>query len=281
MDDSTDSTRKPRSTRNTARTRQAVNQRVSQRVREPNSGKGQGTPRHTVMPDGLTEQARKQRERFYAKYRRDVEKALSVISLNILVWGPNPKLETPASRKRVQILAALQALGHNAMMSEDIPFGAETPDSETPAQQGRRGGLGQRGQKGRQGKRQNKQESSLLTNLAGYLPINDHVHLLRELVQAKNADFIILLVDEETRGVIIELDICKEPYVANKVSVLIPKTLEQSFTRKASLELVEGGNGSVYWYMDVELESCNVLTEAVRRVESRRANLAYAKERAK
>jgi hypothetical protein len=71
------------------------------------------------LPTGLDESAKRERERFEAAYRRLLGKGQD-ISLSILVWGPNPKLDSPVARKRSEIREELNNLGHNAMFSEDI-----------------------------------------------------------------------------------------------------------------------------------------------------------------
>lgn len=69
-------------------------------------------------PKGLTPQAQAEWERFIAVYKGLMGKS---ISLSILVWGPDPKRDTPVSRKRTEIRDALIQSGHNAMFSEHIP----------------------------------------------------------------------------------------------------------------------------------------------------------------
>jgi hypothetical protein len=72
------------------------------------------------LPVGLTEPARRALERFEAQ-REKFARRTQNYSLNILVWGPNPKSGSPAAKKRIEIRDELRKQGHNAMFSEDLP----------------------------------------------------------------------------------------------------------------------------------------------------------------
>jgi hypothetical protein len=54
----------------------------------------------------------------YEKFRRTYDR----IKLKILVWGPDPRVATPASQKRIEIRDALRKLGHEAFFSEELMF---------------------------------------------------------------------------------------------------------------------------------------------------------------
>jgi len=99
--------------------------------------------------------------------------------------------------------------------------------------------------------------------------------LLKALHQAKNADFLILLLDERATGVITELNICTRRDIAAKAFVMVPKSFQDGFTYKAAITMIEGGNGAVQWYTYTDLEQCYVLTAAVKRVEARRRLVAW------
>lgn len=72
------------------------------------------------LPSGLNEAAQRERERFEAAYKAFL-KEVQEVSLSVLVWGPNPQSDSPIARKRNEIRAELESLGHNAMFSEDLP----------------------------------------------------------------------------------------------------------------------------------------------------------------
>ncbi len=91
-----------------------------------------------------------------------------------------------------------------------------------------------------------------------------------ETAQALEAHFVVMLIDKESKGVIAELDICARDDVAAKVFVLVPTTYRDGFIQRDALTLIEGGNGAIHWYTDEEIDSCNVLTMAVWRVEQKR-----------
>jgi hypothetical protein len=78
----------------------------------------------TRPPRGLNEAARKERERFMAEYEGFLQDAKNKVSLSIHVWGPNPRAQSTVAKKRKEIHQELGKLGHNAMLSEDLPIGA-------------------------------------------------------------------------------------------------------------------------------------------------------------
>lgn len=74
----------------------------------------------TPLPDGRDDAARRELERFLARYQRIRNEARG-ISLSVLVWGPGPTSASPVAQKRKEIRNKLIDLGHNAMFSEDLP----------------------------------------------------------------------------------------------------------------------------------------------------------------
>lgn len=71
-------------------------------------------------PIGLTEEAKREWERYLAAYNAFLEQVRQV-SLTILVWGPNPESKSEVARKRHEIRDELRRLGHNALFSEELP----------------------------------------------------------------------------------------------------------------------------------------------------------------
>jgi hypothetical protein len=72
------------------------------------------------LPDGRYVAARRERERFLARYQRFLNEARE-ISLSVLVWGPGPTYTSPVAQKRRDIRDELIDQGHYAMFSEDLP----------------------------------------------------------------------------------------------------------------------------------------------------------------
>jgi hypothetical protein len=200
---------------------------------------GKETKTHTIqeLPDGLTPKARKQRHNYQQRYEQRLEKMLMAVSLDVLVWGPAVNLDTPLAVKRRDIHNELKRIGHNAMFSEEI-----------------------------------KGTKKTLPTLEENYPLS-----LRELAQAIDAHYIIILLDRTTQGATSELDICTRRDIAAKVFVMVHKDCEEGYTHLGAIKMIEGGNGAIYWYTDVELETCNVLTMAIQRVELRRSQYAYNK----
>ena len=198
-----------------------------------------GTKTHTIqeLPDGLTPRARKQRQSYQQKYDQRLEKMVIAVSLDILVWGPAVDSDTPLAMKRKAIYNELKRIGHNAMFSEEIKSTKKTLP----------------------------------------MPEENYPLSLRELAQAIDAHYIVILLDRTTQGATSELDICTRRDIAAKVFVMVHKECEGGYTRHAAIKLIEGGNGAICPYTDKELEECNVLTNAIQRVEQRRALYAYQK----
>ena len=75
---------------------------------------------NSPLPNGMDEPARRERERFEARYKKFLEESRRV-SLSILVWGQNPRSGSALANKRMEICDELLRLGHNAMFSELLP----------------------------------------------------------------------------------------------------------------------------------------------------------------
>src|SRR3954468_12546141 len=71
------------------------------------------------LPEGLTSEAKRERERFLKTYRSHLEK-IKKISLSILIWGPGANNASAVFQKREEIRRRLIDLGHNAMFSEEF-----------------------------------------------------------------------------------------------------------------------------------------------------------------
>ncbi|HKV41622.1 MAG TPA: hypothetical protein VJX67_20630 [Blastocatellia bacterium] len=72
------------------------------------------------LPKGLDDPAQRERERFEIAYEVRL-KGIKEISLTILVWGPGAPSASAVATKRNEIRQALEDLGHNALLSEDLP----------------------------------------------------------------------------------------------------------------------------------------------------------------
>ena len=185
------------------------------------------------LPPARSPFAQEAQKRFLFNYQTGLRADWESISLTVMVWGPGVTRPTPMAVKRHQIKNRLLEVGHNPLFSEDIKGDDDPLHKELPGVEGL---------------------------------------MLKETYQADYADFVVLLLDEGdlTPGVQAELEICADPYIASKVFVMAPALLKNSFTHKVAIAPIEGGNGAVYWYTDDELAQCNVLTEAIYRVEQKR-----------
>lgn len=75
--------------------------------------------RRPAIPVGLTPEAEKERARFMAAYHSNLRR-IKQVALSILIWGPDPKRDSPVARKRKELKDLLLADGHNAMFSEEL-----------------------------------------------------------------------------------------------------------------------------------------------------------------
>jgi hypothetical protein len=192
------------------------------------------------LPDGRSPEAQQRLATFLAEYWQDIGDLLHSIILTVIVWGPGVEQEIPLAKKRIQICNRLKELKHNALLSEEI-------DANPPLE--------------------------LAQELEG---VGLHAFLLKVLKQAQHGDFLVILLGKDVYGVLGEMiAICTRRDVTTKIFVLAPKIYKDTFVLTMATEMVEGGSGVVHWYTDDEIDSCNVLTMAVRRVTQLRLLLAY------
>ncbi len=184
---------------------------------------------------GLSPAAQQRLQRFKTEYNQSLRDDLEAIALAVVVWGPGVDVDSPAAQKRWDIKEALVEKGHAPVFSEEL-------DDEE--------------------------------DLQGLIETGEGL-LLKALHQAKNADFLILLLDERATGVITELSICIRRDIAAKVFVMVPENFQNNFTYTGAITMIQGGNGAVQLYTHTDLEQCYVLTAVVKRVEARRRLFAW------
>ena len=96
----------------------------------------------------------------------------------------------------------------------------------------------------------------------------------KEFAQANAAHFIIVLI-EDSPGALAEVcDLCAHPDIAPKVYVMAPESYKAGYAGQGALRELDEGYGSVHWYRQEDVESCDVLTKACARVRARRS-LSY------
>ena len=99
----------------------------------------------------------------------------------------------------------------------------------------------------------------------------------KEFKQANAADLIIVLV-EDSPGALAEVcDFCARPDLASKVYVMAPDSYKTSYAGQGALKELDEGYGGVYWYREEEVNACQVLTQACKRVKARRS-MAYRQQ---
>lgn len=91
----------------------------------------------------------------------------------------------------------------------------------------------------------------------------------KEFAQARAAHLILILIEDAPGALAETHDFCGDPKIARKVLVLAPKKYRGGYSGQGALsDLSEGGG--VHWYDEEELDRCDVLTRAVKRVEAMR-----------
>jgi hypothetical protein len=107
-----------------------------------------------------------------------------------------------------------------------------------------------------------------LTNLGQGLGLSE---ASREFAQANAADFLIVLI-EDSPGALAEVcDLCAHPDIAPKVYVMVLDSYKAGYAGQGALRELDEGYGSVHWYRQEDVESCDVLTKACARVQARRS----------
>jgi hypothetical protein len=100
-----------------------------------------------------------------------------------------------------------------------------------------------------------------LDGLGDDMPAN-----LKELVQGELVHMIIDLM-EDSPGALAEVhDFATYPNVGWKLHILIPQAYKDGYSAKGIIRIVDELFSCVYWYADGEIESCNVLTQVLKRV---------------
>ena len=93
----------------------------------------------------------------------------------------------------------------------------------------------------------------------------------KEFAQARAADFIIVLIEDSTGALAEVCDLCVHPDIASKVYVMAPESYRAGYAGQGALRELDEGYGSVHWYRQEDVESCDVLTKACARVQARRS----------
>jgi hypothetical protein len=92
----------------------------------------------------------------------------------------------------------------------------------------------------------------------------------KEFAQAHAAHFIVVLV-EDAPGALAEVhDFCEVRSLIAKMYVLVPWKYKGGYSSKGALADLSEAYGGVVWYKEKDLQSCQVLTRVLRRVEARR-----------
>lgn len=96
----------------------------------------------------------------------------------------------------------------------------------------------------------------------------------REFAQAKTVHLIIILIEDSPGALAEACDFCNHPDLAPKIYVMAPDSYRASYAGRGALKELDEGYGGVHWYQKGDVEACNVLTQACKRVRARRS-VAY------
>ena len=93
----------------------------------------------------------------------------------------------------------------------------------------------------------------------------------KELAQAQAADLVIALV-EGSPGALAEVcDFCVRPDIVHKVLILAPDGYKTGYPGAGDLRDLDHGYGAVHWYQPHDVVTCDLLTQACKRVQARRS----------
>lgn len=110
--------------------------------------------------------------------------------------------------------------------------------------------------------------SEALANLGQGLGLSE---ASKEFAQANAADFIIVLIEDSSGALAEVCDLCVHPDIAPKVYVMVPDSYKAGYAGQGALRELDEGYGSVHWYRQEDVESCDVLTKTCARVQARRS----------
>ncbi len=110
-----------------------------------------------------------------------------------------------------------------------------------------------------------------LTNLSND---RDRSEKSNEFAQAKATDLVIILIEDSPGALAEACDFCNHPDLAPKIYVMAPNLYKTGYAGQGALQELDEGYGGVYWYQEGEVEACNLLTQASKRVKARRS-MAY------
>lgn len=85
------------------------------------------------------------------------------------------------------------------------------------------------------------------------------------------ADFIIALVEQDIKCMNDLISSNLSPGIYKHLLLMLPNALKSEYSRFSENNYPEDGFGGTYWYDTAELESCNVVSTALWRVEQRRS----------
>lgn len=92
----------------------------------------------------------------------------------------------------------------------------------------------------------------------------------KEFAQAKAAHLVLVLIEEAPGALAETHDFASDPELASKFYVFVPTKYKEGYSGKGVIHDLDKGWHGVYWYEDDEVPACNILTEAVEWVETRR-----------
>jgi len=191
--------------------------------------------------------------------------------MNRLVFEDVPEgLDTIAQEERRRFNARIQTL-HQQFMSIPLSilvFG-QSPSRTTPVAEKRK--------QIRQALRDahhNAMFSEELTNFG--VPLADRS---KEFIQGLGVHLIIILL-EDSAGALAELhDFGSHPDLLPRMYALVPKCYEDGYSAHSVLKFLYEYFGAVHWYEPNEIEDCNVLTQALKRVRLRQEMESFIRMR--
>ena len=96
----------------------------------------------------------------------------------------------------------------------------------------------------------------------------------KSLLKQRLLILVIILIEDSPGALAEACDFCNHPDLAQKIYVMAPDSYKTGYAGQGALKELDEGYGGVYWYKQGDVEACNVLTKACKRVRARRS-MAY------
>lgn len=97
----------------------------------------------------------------------------------------------------------------------------------------------------------------------------DHSRRLAQLQAARQAQVIIIVLEDSPAVLADALEFCSDTKIAPSLLICLPKRYEKKFADRQALQVLEGYR-PVFWYSKTDVTACNVLKQALQFANGKR-----------